>query len=222
MVSLNPDDPPPAQGRTLWEMMQAKLRPGQKSPPDGSPPPSYPNPLDWAAGVSAPLNESHGSEFKDSLILVSAVRHVVRELGKEHFDFIDYPLRITSRQGPVSHVCVRCLPNDTLGWDKFLLRRHDEFAYDPDFEELLADESGLFNIEDDTSGSLQFARLHQLQGPWEATAYEHLSAATMPAAKPFRYWDYSRMDLDGEELLFIEMDQSSGWTQLWRGHKVII
>jgi hypothetical protein len=232
------------EGRTLWEMFQ-DWRHGYQNgsaPNHGAgsfsqtahhSPSGYPNPLDWSPGVPAPLNVSHGPEFKDSLTIVESVRHVVRKLGGSSHDFIDYTLRITPRQGNVTSARVRCLPNNTGAWDKMLLRPHDEFAYDQDFENLLADASGIFNIEEDPSGTpAQFTRLNGLEGPWEAAACDHRHTPTAAAARvPFktlRYWDYSRAteatpdEASGEEFLFIEIDGESGWTQLWRGHFFVL
>ncbi len=218
------------EGRTLWEMFLDWARGSHGSSNGTHPvayPDSYPNPLEWEPGVPAPLNLSHGPEFGDALVVVETVRHVVRSLGGKSFDFIDYHLRITPRQGNVNYVRVRCLPSAEHGWDKLLLRRHDEFSYDQDFEALLEDPTGIFNIEDDPSGvPTQFTRLNQLQGPWEASACEHHHASSEAAArkepfKKFRYWDYSRPVAGGDEFLFVEIDGQSGWTQLWRGSSFI-
>ena len=217
------------EGRTLWEMFLDWMRGSHVNgthPTDY--PDNYPNPLEWEPGVPAPLNVSHGPEFMDALAVVEAVRHVVRKLGGKSFDFIDYQVRITPRQGSVSHVRVRCLPNSEGGWEKLLLRRHDEFSYAEDFESLLDDPTGVFNIEDDPSGvPAQFSRLNQLQGAWDAAACEHHFAPDDAAAKQepfkkFRYWDYGRPAAGGDEFLFVEIDGQSGWTQLWRGSAFVL
>jgi hypothetical protein len=215
------------EGRTLWEMFLDWMRGRHQNGthPDDYPS-NYPNPLEWEPGVPAPLSAIHGPEFADSLAIVETVRHVVRKLGGQKFNFIDYHLRITPRQGDVSYARVRCLPKSEAmdsDWDKLLLRSHDEFAYDKDFESLLEDPTGIFNIEDDPSGvPAQFVRLNQLQMAWSASACEHHQATEDAAAKrepfkDFRYWDYSRPAAGGEEFLFIEIDGQSGWTELWRG-----
>ncbi len=216
-----------SEGRTLWEMFLDWMRGRhQNGTHPEEYPTDYPNPLDWFPGVPAPLSAIHGPEFADSLTVVETVRHVVRQLGGQKFDFIDYYLRINPRQGDVSYARVRCLPRSAASnseWDHLLLRRHDEFAYDESFVSLLEDPTGIFNIEDDPSGvPAQFVRLHQLQTAWSAAACEHhqVPAQGESAAEPFkdfRYWDYSRSAAGGEEFLFIEIDGQSGWTQLWRG-----
>lgn len=224
MSSASSSSPEHPEGRTLWEMFIDWMRGrNQNGTHPAEYPEGYPNPMEWTPGVPAPLNASHGTEFENSLIVVETVRHVVRKQGGKSFEFIDYHLRVTPRQGDVFHVRVRCAPNAAQGWDKMLLHLHDEFGYDQDFEALVNDETGIFNIDDDPSGMpAQFVRLNQLQGPWDAAACEHHrppedEADRKEPFKNFRYWDYSRPMAGGEEFLFIEMDGQSGWTQLWRG-----
>jgi hypothetical protein len=219
------------EGRTLWEMFQDWMHGSHGADHSEHRTSNYQHPLDWAPGVPAPLNVSHGPEFADSLIVVETVRQVVRKLAGQSYDFIDYHIRVNPRQGQMTHVRVRCLPNSLGGWDKFLLRKHDEFSYDKDFETMLDDDSGVFNIDDDPSGQqVQFVRLNQLQGAWEAAACDHHNAdnADESAKEPFkkfRYWDYSRPpsdNADAEEFLYIEIDGQTGWTELWRGSSMVV
>ena len=218
---MNSPDP---RGQTLWEMFLAWIR-GHDHHADAtiSSDGSFQNPLEWEPGVPVPLDVSHGPEFTDALVRVESLRHTVRRVTGDSFDFTDYTLRVISKHQSESRVRVRCLPNGPDQWDKLLLRSHDEFAYAKEFTELLNDNTGVFTIEDDPGGQpVQFTRLHELHGPWQVSACEHTESPADPrepqsAFKKYDYWDYLRTTEAGEEFLFVEIDGQTGWTQLWRG-----
>ncbi len=179
-----------------------------------------PNPLDWSPGVPVPLNASHASDFENALVIPELQRHILRRVNGADYDFVDYDLRITPRQGEVSRVRIRCLQNGVHGWDTLLLRLHDEFAYDTGFRPLLDDPTGVFIVEDDPSGQpVDFSRLNSLRDPWEVQVCPRcaVSAPGQPGPASFTYWDYSRQTDAEEEFLFIEQDGDTGWTRLWRG-----
>ncbi len=234
----NPHSSEP-RGRTLWEMFRGWTKrvgkPDAELDRDKIPAEKdLPNPLDWHAGVPVPLNASHGAEFTDSIIVLEAIRHSDRYVAGKHFRFLDYRVRTTQRKEfKVDRCIIRCLPRMEASmefWDKFLLRMHDEFAYDSTFEGLLNDPTGVFNIEHPDFGHRSYHRLNGVSEPWEVDALlvtQHLdpleASRTKPGRQKYRYWDYITTTEEGEEeLLFAEIDKDTGWIQLWRGSKFVL
>lgn len=217
---MNTPDP---RGMTLWEMFLEWIRKLFRGPRQEAPASTgLPNPFEWEPGVPVALDVSHGPEFADALVRVENVRHSVRVIAGRHFDFIDYVLKVTPRQGDPGRVRIRCVPGSGDQWSSVLLRLHDEFAYAREFVELLEDPTGVFKIEDDPSGApVEFTRLHGLTGPWQVSARDYTGKPAAdtnePAYANYKYWDYQRMAGSDEEFLFVEIDDQTGWTQLWRG-----
>ena len=122
------------------------------------------------------------------------------------------------------------MPNQAGACDSLLLRLEDEFGFSEDFLEVVKDTSGIFEIKDNESGeTATFSRINDLREPYEAAVL--VISETSPDGKAtrgktspakFEYWDYWR-DADAaagtKEFLFVEMNNDTGWFQLWRGRE---
>jgi hypothetical protein len=111
-----------------------------------------------------------------------------------------------------------------------LLRLEDEFGFTEDFLGVLKDDTGIFEISDEKSGTMEtFSRVNDLRDSYEAAVL--VVTETMPDGKATKtsqvkieYWDYWRdIELrDGKqakEVLFVEQNSDTGWFQLWRGRE---
>lgn len=247
-----PDSPPDPRGSTLWEMfLQWMKNRGSSEPVAAS---SLLNPLDWVPGSPVSRDATHGPEFASSLTRVEELRQVVRRVSGQEFPFVDYVLRVSPRDAAPFRMRLRCLPDGQGGWQRLLLRLHDEFGFAADFVELLNDPSGVFTIQDDppeippVAGSgtgflpppipaeVSFQRLNDVTGPWNATVIRQLEGVAAPdgsspgasssgqtASGSMEYWDYLHVGDDGaEEFLFVEIDGTNGWIQIWRGSRILL
>jgi hypothetical protein len=114
-------------------------------------------------------------------------------------------------------------------YNVLMLRLDDEMEYAADFEKLLNDKSGLFQIRHDGVVKEEFQRMYGLKTPYQATVsylrdvnQDHRIERDEIDTLELRYWDFSRQIKDEagqplEEYLFVEMDGQTGWIQIWRG-----
>lgn len=207
----------------MWEMFLQWLRGRSPDGPVVHLPDICRNLLDLPPGlpVEDPDVKAH---FPDSLVVLASLRHAVRRVMGQDYHFADYILRITPRSagGGPSTARLRV----TADGPRLLLRLHDEFGFDEGFLAVVNDEAGYFQIDDDPCGvPVRFERLNGMKGSWTAGVYEQIDgdsdgkfdAASLPFHE-MEFWDYLRTGADGrEEFLFVEINQSTGWTQLWRG-----
>lgn len=247
-ASASPPDP---RGSTLWEMFLQWMKNRKSSEPVNSA--ALANPLDWAPGTPVSLNATHGPEFGSALTRVEELRHVLRRVSGQEFHFVDYILRISPRDAEAFQRRVRCLPDGQGGWNRLLLRLHDEFGFAADFVEVLNDPSGVFTVQDDppeappfANGSgnvlpppipeeVSFQRLNDVTGPWNATVVHQRETvaegssqagsggAVQQETGSMEYWDWIHVHEDGtEEFLFVEIDGTNGWIQIWRGSRILL
>jgi hypothetical protein len=212
------------RGRTAWEMFRGWLRKKfGAEPSDQELPAVCQNLLDWPPGLPVEDPDLRAA-FPDSLIRLETITHVVRPVMGQPHHFADYTLKITPRDTQQAVRVARY--RRSLDGPALLLHPHDEFGFAQDFIDLLNDPSGIFQIDDDPNGlPARFERLHGLQGPWKAGVYVqgdadqdgNFDTINLPFHE-IEYWDYLRACADGrEEYLFVEIHQTTGWIQIWRG-----
>jgi len=217
------------KGKTLWEMLQARLH----GATNGAGIAFY-NPLDLRTGSAINVPSVNGPEFAAYDFSIQEIREYTRRLRGQDFTFTDYVLRgLNTKSFDASEamaVRLRTVPNQAGAHDSLLLRLYDEFAFAEDFLDVLKDDSGIFEAADDNSGaSATFSRINDLRVSYEAalllisqTTPEGKAAKTAPLK--LEYWDYWRdMDLgngkSAKEFLFVELNSDTGWFQLWRGRE---
>ncbi len=230
--SPSPSDP---RGSTLWEMFLQWMKSRRSGEPAVSSA-ALANPLDWMPGTPVSLNAVHGPEFANALTRVEELRHVIRREAGQEFHFVDYVLRVSPRDATPFAVRVRCLPDGQGGWNRLLLRLHDEFGFAADFLEVLNDPSGVFTVEDESPDAalpaeeVSFQRLNDVSGPWSAALVRQRAEPaagengdSAAASGSMEYWDFLHTRADEtEEFLFVELDGSTGWIQIWRGGRVFL
>jgi len=215
------------QGKTLWEMLQERLRGGGNGAGI-----AFENPLDLRVGSGINIPQVNGPEFASYDFTVQEIREYNRRIGGQNFPFADYVLRgVDTKSFDPDNVMtarIRTMPNQAGGHDSLLLRLYDEFAFAEDFLGVLKDDTGIFEVTGDKSGvSETFSRINDLRESYEAavllvsqTTPEGKAAKTSPLK--LEYWDYWRaVDLgankSAKEFLFVEMNSDTGWFQIWRG-----
>src|SRR5437588_1402845 len=223
----------PKQGKTLWEMLQARLHGSGGSNGAGI---AFDNSLDLRVGSPVAVAYSNGPEFVDYNFTVQEIREYSRRIGGQEFRFTDYALRgVNTKSFDADNAMparLRVVPNQAGAHDSLLLRLYDEFAFAEDFLAVLKDNTGLFKVTDDKSGAEEtFSRINDLRESYEAvvlvvseTTADGKAAPGKTTPVKLEYWDYWRdADIGGgktaKEFLFAEMNSDTGWFQLWRGRE---
>jgi hypothetical protein len=222
---------PENKGKTLWEMLQERLRGSHNGAGI-----AFANPLDLRVGSAVPVAYANGPEFTDYNFAVQEIREYNRRIGSQEFRFTDYLLRGVNTKSPDADdtlaARLRVVPNQAGAHDSLLLRLYDEFAFAEDFLGVVKDSTGLFKVTDDETGAeTTFARINDLRESYQAavlvvsetTPDGKASTGKLSPAK-VEYWDYWRdADIGGgktaKEFIFVEMNSDTGWFQIWRGRE---
>jgi hypothetical protein len=217
------------KGKTLWEMLMARLHKGGNGAGV-----SFENPLDLRIGSAVPVVYANGPEFAGFDFAVQEIREYTRRIGGQDFRFTDYVLRgvntksFDATQALVARV--RVVPNAAGAHDALLLRLYDEFAFAEDFLAVVKDDTGVFEMTDDKTGTSEtFSRINDLRQSYEAavlvvgeTTVEGKAAPGKTKPVRLEYWDYWRdadigEDKTAKEFVFVEQNSETGWFQIWRG-----
>jgi len=192
------------------------------------------NPLRWCVGSAMSIPHVNGLEFGAYDFAVQEIREYNRRIEDRDFQFADYVLRGVNTKSfnaeDTLTLKVRVMPNEAGAHDSWLLRLEDEFGFAEDFLGVLKDETGIFEISDDKSGTMEtFSRLNDLHDSYEAallvvTETTPDGRATKSSQVKLQYWDYWRDiqlgdDKQAKEVLFVEQNADTGWFQLWRGRE---
>ena len=221
---------PPKQGKTLWEMLQERLRGSNGA---GL---AFENPLGLAINSPLRIPYANGPEYENYDFGVQEIHEYTRRIGGQDFRFTDYVLRGVSTKSFDAADAVtarlRVVPNEAGAHDSLLLRLDDEFAFTEDFLGVLKDESGVFEVTDDKSGEKEtFKRINDARESYEAAVLvvrglttDGKAASGQTASARLEYWDYWRdADIGGgktaKEFIFVEMNSDTGWFQNWRGRE---
>ena len=222
---------PTKPGKTLWEMLMARLHGTGTGNGAGIP---FSNPLDQRVGSAVAIAFANGPEFAGFDFTVQEIREYTRRIGGQEFRFTDYVLRgVNTKSFDANNTMIariRVVPNAAGAQDSLLLRVYDEFGFAEDFLDVLKDTTGLFKVTDDKTGVEDtFSRINDLRESYEAvvlviseTTPDGKAASGKATPMKLEYWDYWRdADIGGgktaKEFLFAEMNSDTGWFQLWRG-----
>jgi hypothetical protein len=222
---------PQKTGKTLWEMFMERLHSGGNG--SGLP---FANPLDLRVGSAMLVASANGPEFNDLDFTVREIREYTRQIGAQEFRFTDYVLGGVNTKSFDADQTVtarrRVVPNAAGAHDSLLLRLYDEFAFTEDFLAVVKDDTGIFEIDDDQSGSKEaYTRINDLRVSYQAavllvtgTTADGKAAPGKAAPVKLEYWDYWRdADLGGghtaKEFVFVEMNSDTGWFQIWHGRE---
>src|SRR6266550_647118 len=125
---------PTKPGKTLWEMLLARLHGGGSGNGAGIP---FSNPLDQRVGSPVAIAYANGPEFTGFDFAVQEIREYTRRIGGQEFRFTDYVLRGVNTKSFDADAALlarlRVVPNLAGGQDSLLLRLYDEFAFAEDF-----------------------------------------------------------------------------------------
>ena len=222
---------PENKGKTLWEMLLARLHGGGNGAGI-----AFANPLDLRVGSPVAVPFANGPELADYTFTAQEMREYTRRIQGQAFPFTDYVLRGANAKSPdaddVITARLRVVPNQAGANDALLLRLYDEFEFAEDFLAVLKDTTGLFKVTDDKSGAeTTFSRINDVLESYQAAVL--VVAETTPDGKgapgkvspaKVEYWDYWR-DADigagktAKEFVFVEMNSDTGWFQIWRGRE---
>jgi hypothetical protein len=213
-----------AKGRTLWEMWT-----GKKQPPVEE---RYFNPMKAKIGSALTINDI---DLKQYDFTVQEMREYKRTIAGKDYLFTDYVLHAQPLKGDA--VVVRLRVNPTGQTDGgpthnvLVLRLYDEMGYDKGFHGVVTDTTKKIEVTDNNVAQT-YDRINGVQNPYKATVsvvrdvnqdgkVEEDEVETLQ----LEYWDYCRETKDeaGNEtvqFLFVEMDATSGWFQLWRGEEI--
>ena len=221
------------KGKTLWEMLQDRLRGTGGGNGAGI---AFENPLDLRVGSPLAVAYSNGPDFAGYNFTVQEIREYCRRIGGQEFRFTDYVLRGVSTKTLDANdsitARVRVVPNQAGAKDALLLGLYDEFAFSEDFLGVLKDTTGILELSEEKSGPPPtFSRINDLRESYEAAAMVVTETTNDGKGAPGKvspvkveYWDYWR-DADigagktAKEFLFAEMNSDTGWFQIWRGRE---
>ncbi|MGO8930959.1 MAG: hypothetical protein ACLQU3_29230 [Limisphaerales bacterium] len=222
---------PENKGKTLWEMLQERLRGSSNGAGI-----AFANPLDLRVGSAVVVAYANGPEFTDYNFSVEEIREYNRRIEGQEFRFTDYVLRGVNTKSPDADdtlaARLRVMPNQAGAHDALLLRLYDEFAFAEDFLGVVKDTTGRFKVTDDKTGAeTTFARINDLRESYQAavlvvseTTPDGKGATGKVSPAKIEYWDYWRdADIGGgktaKEFIFVEMNSDTGWFQIWRGRE---
>lgn len=191
------------------------------------------NPLGVRCGSAISVNEL---DYRGLDFFVREIREYQANINGEQYKFSDYDLLARPLGKEDVAVRLRVMPEDNpdslCTHRTIILTLLDEFGYDEGFEEVLLDDTGIFQVDHEDREPDRFWRPGE-EGNYLLDSYkfrgkslndkDNSGKVDASEVKSFSIgsWDYSReTDFDGvaaEEFLFVEKNSDSGWFQIWRG-----
>jgi hypothetical protein len=215
-----------AKGRTLWEMLMAKLH--------GPAELHYYNPLQAKVGGSIMLDVI---DWRDYNFFIKEIRQYKRTIENRPFLFVDYELLARPLHGEDLRVRLRLNPADdpeAAGptHTALLLHLYDEVAYDEGLYKVVTDTTRKFEVVENGQVTEEYWRINDVTGSYKAQVSvlkdENKDGRVDEdevEKMELEYWDYWRDTTDqvGQPLrqyLFVEMNTANGWFQIWRGEEI--
>jgi hypothetical protein len=197
---------------------------------------AFANPKDLRVGSAVNVPYSNGAELAGYDFAVQEIREYNRHIADQEFRFTDYVLKGVNTKSFDAESALtarlRAVPNQAGSHDALLLRLYDEFGFAEDFLDVVKDDSGIFETEDEKTGQKEsYSRINDLKESYQAvvlvvkgTAMDGKAATGKTSGQKVEYWDYWRdVDLGGgktaKEFVFVEMNSDTGWFQIWRGRE---
>jgi len=218
------------KGKTLWEMLMVRLN---KTNGAGI---AFANPEDLRIGSAVNVPYSNGADLAEYAFSVQEIREYNRHIGNQEFRFTDYVLKgVNTRAFDAESALaarLRAVPNQAGSHDTLFLRLYDEFGFAEEFLEVVKDASGIFDTDDEKTGTKQsYTRINDLKDSYQAvvlvvkeTTVDGKAATGKTSGQKIEYWDYWR-DVElaagktAKEFVFVEMNSDTGWFQIWRGRE---
>lgn len=179
-------------------------------------------------------------DLREHRFTCKEIRELTVALGGKNYRMVDYVLLSRPIGKEDFRVRLRLIPDDdsrsTVSHRSLVLQLYDELAYDEGLHNVVNDsENKNFKIDDDSDPNNpvhdEFWRVNDVGSSYTADvkvlADEDGNGkvdANEVSSTQVEFWDYSRMtDVEGvetEEFVFVEMNKSDGWFQIWRGAEV--
>lgn len=189
--------------RTLWEYLNEKLR--KKKEPNSVLPLVH-NELELQVGqfLTVPI------DYEDTELQISRIEEVSRLVNGQEFKLTDYWFK------SVDNLRLRAIDEqqDKRDDNCWLFARYDQFAFSEEFVETVRNARNSFLALD--SDGMEFFSTSPSLEPYVACVKSF-------GGKPrtVRYWDFVRTTSNGSiEVLIVELDDATGWTELWHGVKL--
>jgi hypothetical protein len=216
-----------AKGRTLWEMLKAKLQ--------GPVELRYYNPLKAKIGASVMVNDL---DLKDFNFFVKEIRQYERRIGPNQFFFADYVLLAKPLEGNDVWVRIRLTPIENpdrasdLTHDVLLLLLTDDLAYNEGLHKVVKDTTRHFQVIEDGKVKEEYTRINDVSSSYRAEVSvirdvndDHRVDPDEVEKIELEYWDYWRETQDAagqpqKQFLFVEMNTRTGWMQIWSGREM--
>jgi hypothetical protein len=214
---------------TLYEIMKKKIA-GFFSGETESAKPKKPedliyNPIGARVGCSVTIDDL---DYRGKNFFVREIREsVVRLAGKTH-KFVDYVVQANMLSGETVDLRVRIVPEESKAFGHpyraMVLSRYDSLAYDEGLHNVVRDDVNKnFKVDDEAAGIHdEFWRVNDVGISYSAEV-KTLAEKPEPNSN-IEFWDYSRMtNIEGVELeqfLFVEMNKSNGWFEIWKGNEI--
>jgi hypothetical protein len=216
-----------AKGKTMWEMLMAKLHGPVES--------HYYNPLQAKIGSSLLIDVI---DLRDDNFFIKEIRQYKRTIDNRTFLFVDYVLLARPLHGEDIWVRLRLNPVEDpeaaagLTHTALLLRLYDEMAYDEGLYKVVTDTTRKFEVIENGQVTEEYWRINDVTSSYKAKVSVlkdenkdgRLDEDEVEKME-LEYWDYWRDTTDevGQPLrqyLFVEMNSANGWFQIWRGHEL--
>lgn len=192
------------------------------------------NPINTKVGQSVTIDTL---DYRKLSFFVKEVRENNVSMGGS-YKFTDYVCQARPVSGPDVWVRLRMIPDPDpttrLTHRTIVLALYDELAYNEGLHNSVKDAEGTGKfVVDDASVGLheEYWRVNDVKLPYTSsvTAMKDENGdgrvdANEVKTEPVEFWDYSRMtNIEGvetEQFVFVEMNKTTGWFQIWRGNDV--
>lgn len=205
-----------AEKATLWELLKDYFQNEQKEQSEEL---KIFNPLRLKIGDFVSIDAA--GLFGRQLV-VSELDVYERKIGNERFEFVNYVL-LDDETKPVNlriHPIKGSDPYAKQHCDAMVVLPDFEMAYDKVFHENILP-AGILEVKDNQGNLLAtYQRVGESKEPYLATVTVLDNPNQPPKKEKYSYWDYVR-DIGGSaEFYFVEMNEESGWIQMFKGFQV--
>jgi hypothetical protein len=193
------------------------------------------NPLRARVGFGITIDDV---DWRDLDFSLCEIHEYKRRLGPRVFVFSDYVIQAKPLNEEEVTLHLRLNPVDNperhggVTHHVLLLELVESLGYDEGLHKAVSDNTGKFQVLEDGVVKEEWYRCHGLTSPYRARVkalvdIDRNHRITYDEIKEFDvdYWDFSRevKDEAGQpvtQYLFVEMDTSDGWFELWQGEEM--